>query len=255
MKLKFLSIVTLFAAHTFLSAQYSSGALFPVGTTGVSVKLETTPSIVRLTIAGPSNSYLGIGAGSSGMANGADGFIYNSSAATDYTFAGIGLTPTADAAQDWTTVSNTVSGSTRTIVATRSLAGGTGDTPIPNVAGNIEIFVARGNNTLAISNHGPSNRGYATLPMAFDASLATNESAAAAAPRYSLYPNPAKEFINFENADKIKSVDIFESTGRKVRTESVEGKSINISDLKSGTYYLELTLKDGNIIFEKLIKE
>lgn len=255
MKSKLLSIALLFAANTFLLAQYSSGALFPVGTTGVSVKLETTPSMVRLTIAGPSNSYLGIGAGSSGMAIGADGFIYNSDPTTDYAFNGVGLAPTPDTAQDWTTVSNTVSGSTRTVVATRSLTGGTGDTPIPNAAGNLDIFVARGNNTLAISNHGSSNRGYATLPMAFDASLATSETNLMAPPRYNLYPNPAKEIVNFENADKIKSVEIFESTGRKVKTEQVDGKSINISDLKTGTYYLEKTLKDGSIVFEKLIKE
>ncbi|MGD1319592.1 T9SS type A sorting domain-containing protein [Chryseobacterium sp. 2R14A] len=255
MKAKLLSILPLLTASSLAFAQYSSGALFPVGTTGVSVKLETMPTMVRLTVAGPSNSFLGVGAGSSGMANGADGFIYNAASTTDYSFSGIGVTPTADPVQDWTTVSNTISGTTRTVVATRSLAGGPGDTPIPNMAGNLEIFVARGNGTLTLSNHGPSNRGYATLPMAFDASLATSETNLSAPPRYSLYPNPAKGIVNFENADKIKSIEIFESTGRKVRTEQVEGKSLNISDLKTGTYYLEMTLKDGSIVFEKMIKE
>ncbi|WP_346983207.1 T9SS type A sorting domain-containing protein [Chryseobacterium sp. POE27] len=55
--------------------------------------------------------------------------------------------------------------------------------------------------------------------------------------------------------DKIKSVDIFESTGRKIRTVKMEGNEINVSDLKSGNYYLEIALKDGSTAFEQLIKE
>ncbi|WP_027380930.1 T9SS type A sorting domain-containing protein [Chryseobacterium daeguense] len=253
MKRRILSILTLLTVNIFAYAQYSSGALFPVGSTGVSVKLETTPTLVRLTLAGPSNSYLGLGAGDAGMASGADGFIYNSASTTDYTFNGVGITPTADPSQDWTIVSNTVSGSTRTVVATRSLSGGAGDTPIPNAAGNIEVFVARGNNTLNISNHGP-NRDYATLPMSLDTTLATGE-VSATAPKYTLYPNPAKETVSFENADKIKSISIFESTGRMVKAVKTVGKEINISDLKPGNYYFEITLKDGSTAFEKLIKE
>lgn len=254
MKRRILSILTLLTVNIFAYAQYSSGALFPVGSTGVSVKLETTPTLVRLTLAGPSNSYLGLGAGNAGMASGADGFIYNSASTTDYTFNGVNVAPTADAIQDWTIVSNTVSGSTRTVVATRSLNGSSGDAPIPNAPGNIEVFVARGNNTLGISYHGGANRGYATLPMNLDTTLATGE-VLATAPKYTLYPNPAKETVSFENADKIKSVSIFESTGRMVKAVKTVGKEINISDLKPGNYYFEITLKDGSTAFEKLIKE
>jgi len=254
MKRKLLSILILLTVNISVFSQYSSGALFPVGTTGVSVKLETTPSMVRLTLAGPSNSFLGLGAGDAGMAAGADGFIYNSASTTDYTFNGVGSMPTADATQDWTIVSNTVSGSTRTVVATRSLAGSAGDTPIPNAAGNIEVFVARGNGTMTLSYHGAANRDYATLPMSLDTTLATGE-VKASSTKYTLYPNPAKETVNFNNADKIKSVDIYESTGRKVKSVKIDGNEINVSDLKTGNYYFEITLKDGSTSFEKLIKE
>ncbi|MFC7347971.1 T9SS type A sorting domain-containing protein [Chryseobacterium zhengzhouense] len=254
MKSKLLSIAMLFAANALAFAQYSS-ALFPVGTTGVSVKLETTPSIVRVTLVGPSNSYLAIGAGTSGMANGSDGFIYSDASTRDYGFTGVGIPPTPDAVQDWTVVSNTVSGTTRTVIATRSLNGGPGDIPIPNAAGNLEIFVARGNNTLTLSNHGGANRGYATLVMAFDASLATSEVHPDVKQRFKIYPNPAKGTVNFENVDKIKSVDIYETAGRKVKTVKVDGANIDVSGLKSGNYYFEITLKDGSLYYEKLIKE
>ena len=84
--------------------------------------------------------------------------------------------------------------------------------------------------------------------------LATGE-VAAENKKVVLYPNPAKETVNFKNADKIKSVDIFESTGRKIRTVKMDGKEMNVSDLKSGNYYLEISLKDGSTAFEQLIKE
>jgi hypothetical protein len=233
-------------------AQFSSG-MVSLGSTGMTVKLDTTPTLATITVMGPDTSYMGIGFGSSGMASGADGFIYNSSANRDYTFSGVGVTPTADAAQDWTQTSNTTSGGIRTVVATRSLTGGSGDTAIPNAAGAINIFFAKGPGTaLSSGYHGGGNRGYATLNMI--ASLATDE-LLAQNKKIALYPNPAKEVVNFKNADKIKSIDVYESTGRKVKSVKVNGENISVSDLKSGSYYFEITLKDGSVAYEKLIKE
>ncbi|CAA7387383.1 T9SS type A sorting domain-containing protein [Chryseobacterium fistulae] len=254
MKRKILFILALYTVNIFVFAQYSSGTLFPVGTTGVSVKLETTPSLVTLTLAGPSNCYLGLGAGDAGMATGADGFIYNSASTTDYTFNGIGNTPSADAIQDWTITSNTVSGSTRTIVATRSLTGSAGDTPIPNAAGNLDVFVARGNETMNLSYHGGANRDYATLPMSLDPTLATGE-VKTDPTKYVMYPNPTIETVHFKNIDLIKSIDVYETTGRKVKTLKWKEGYIDVSDLKQGNYYLEITLKDGTLTYEKLIKQ
>jgi hypothetical protein len=236
----------------FAGAQFSSGAV-SLGSTGMTVKLDTTPALATITLTGSDASYLGIGFGSSGMASGADGFIYNSSTNRDYTFSGIGNTPTADAVQDWTQTSNTASGGIRTVVATRSLSGGTGDTAIPNAAGNINVFFAKGPSTaLSSGYHGGGNRGYAALNMT--ASLGTNE-IAAESKKIILYPNPAKETVNFKNADRIKSIDIYEAAGRKVKSVKLNGENISISDLKSGSYYFEIMLKDGTLSFEKLIKE
>lgn len=244
-------LLTLSLAFTsFAWAQFSSGTVM---TPVMTVKLVVAPTKVTLTLTGDSNSMLGIGFGTSGMDSGADGFIYNSSANRDYSFSGVPNAPTADASQDWTQTSNTVSGSTRTIVATRSLSGGAGDFAIPNAAGTINIFYARRLGNQAIGYHGNTDRGYATLTMTAT-TLGTNE-VAAESNKFSLYPNPAKETVSFKNADKIKSVEIYESAGRKVRTANIDGEKINISDLKSGIYYFEITLKDGTVTHEKLIKE
>lgn len=238
------------ALANFAWAQFSSG-IVNLSITGMTIKLDTTPSGVTITLTGDSNSMLGIGFGSTGMAPGSDGFIYNSSTNRDYTFIGM-TTPTVDASQDWTETSNTISGSTRTIVATRSLSGGAGDFAIPNTAGTINIFYSRKSNGTALGYH-DAGRGYATLTMA-SSTLATNE-IAIAEKKSALYPNPAKSTVNFKNYNKIHNIDIYEATGRKVKSIQPDKESINVEDLKSGNYYLEIRLKDGNISYEKLVKE
>lgn len=246
---KFLLTISLALAGT-VGAQFSSGTV-NLTAASMTVKLDTNPTTVTLTLIGDSNSMLGIGFGNSGMEAGADGFIFNSSASRDYTFDGIGNMPIADASQDWTVTSNTVSGSTRTIVATRSLTGGAGDTGISNDSGSIDIFYARRAGTQVIGYH-EFNRGYATLNMT--PTLGTNETLAENK-KVLLYPNPAKETVNFKNFDKIKSIDIYESSGRKVKSVKLEGENISVSDLRSGSYYFEITLKDGTLTYEKMIKE
>lgn len=248
--MKKLLLISSLALATSVSAQFSSGAV-NLGSTGMTVKLDTTPTLATITLTGSDTAYLGIGFGSSGMASGADGFIYNSTANRDYTFNNIGVAPTPDASQDWTQTSNTTTSGIRTVVATRSLSGGAGDTAIANSVGTVNIFFAKGNST-TISQHSSSNRGYASLNMS--ATLGTND-LLAESKKVVLYPNPAKETVSFKNADKIKSIDIYESTGRKVRSVKLEGDNINVADLKSGSYYFEMTLKDGSLTFEKLIKE
>lgn len=239
------------ALASSLGAQFFSTGTVNLPTASMTVKIVTNPTTVTMTLTGDSSSMLGIGFGPNGMESGADGFIYNSSASRDYIFNGVGVAPTADPSQDWTVTSNTVSGGTRTIIATRSLTGGSGDFAISNDNSSIQIFYARRAGNLAVGNHS-TLRDYATLTRT--SVLATGE-VAAESKNIILYPNPAKETVSFKNAEKIKSVDIFESTGRKIRTVKMDGKEINISDLKSGNYYFEMTLKDGSTAFEKLIKE
>jgi len=249
MKKTLLALSVLLA--NFALAQFSSGTV-NLPATSMTVKLDTTPSGVTITVTGDSNSMMGIGFGTTGMAAGSDGFIYNSSANRDYSFNNVPNAPSADASQDWTETSNTISGSTRTVVATRSLSGGAGDFAIANAAGTINIFYSRKSGGTSLGYH-DAGRGYASLTMTA-ANLSTNE-IAANSKKVNLYPNPAKSTVNFKNFDKIKTVDIYEATGRKVLSVKPDGESISVENLRSGSYYLEIQLKDGTTSYEKLIKE
>lgn len=242
-------IFTLTAFLTLLSAnaQFTSGNV-NLGSTGMVVKLETTTTTATLTLTGNSNSYLGIGFGSAGMGNGSDGFIYNSQSSVDYTFTGVGSNPMADTAQHWTVVTNTVASGIRTLVATRTLAGGSEDYTIANAAANIPISYARGTG-LSLQNHGTS-RGYSTLVM--KASLSTEDFDQQ---KIKVYPNPVTDMLHFGDNGTIKKVSFYDITGRMVKTTLTEGKnSIDVSTLKKGTYVVEYELTDGSTSYDKIIK-
>jgi len=92
---------------------------------------EMTPTTITVTLQGPSDRFLAFGLGT-GMASGNDAIIWStlgSGAAPlilrDHRMVGQGTEPTVDAQQDWTVISNNVSGGNRTIVASRAL--NTGD--------------------------------------------------------------------------------------------------------------------------------
>ncbi|MEG1026692.1 MAG: T9SS type A sorting domain-containing protein [Flavobacterium sp.] len=242
-------IFTLTAFLTLLSAnaQFTSGNV-NLGSTGMVVKLETTATTATLTLTGNSNSYLGIGFGSAGMGNGSDGFIYNSQSSVDYTFTGVGSNPMADTAQHWTVVTNTVASGIRTLVATRTLAGGSEDYTIANAAANIPISYARGTG-LSLQNHGTS-RGYSTLVMT--AALSTEDFDQQ---KIKVYPNPVTDMLHFGDNGTIKKVSFYDITGRMVKTTLTEGKnSIDVSTLEKGTYVVEYELTDGSTSYDKIIK-
>ncbi|MGN7758767.1 T9SS type A sorting domain-containing protein [Chryseobacterium sp. 22532] len=222
--------------------------------------LDNTTSTVTLVLKGPSDRWFGLGIGvSAGFSMSAgDAVVYSAVTTpklTDRNF--IGTTqPPLDSSQDWTIVSDVVSGSIRTLTLTRALTNSDpNDYQMPYATTNSISFAGPrpATATTTVGPHGgTANVGYATA--SFTSVLGVNDTEMLNK-KVVLYPNPAKETVSVKNVDKIKSIDIYESAGRKVRSVKPEGESINVRDLKPGIYYLEITLKDGNLSYEKLIKE
>lgn len=65
-----------------------------------------------------------------------------------------------------------------------------------------------------------------------------------------VYPNPAKDVVNVENATQI---EIFNLIGAKIL--STNGTSINVSGLANGTYILHATTSNNQNINQKIIKK
>ncbi|WP_164467987.1 GEVED domain-containing protein [Epilithonimonas vandammei] len=71
------------------------------------------------------------------------------------------------------------------------------------------------------------------------------------------YPNPVKDVLKLEAAGNIKSVKVFDTTGKQIMTKELnEAKSqIDLSKLGTGVYVVTTTLADGTTTSTKVIKE
>lgn len=134
--------------------------------TGMTAKLElnNTTTTATLTLTGPSDRWFGLQIGSfgnsGGMQEGSDVVYFNGTTLVDAYQNGVGAIPSADT-NNWTMSSNTVAGSTRTVVATRAFnTGSTDDYTIVYADPNIDFAYARAlTATYAMLSHG-SNFGY-----------------------------------------------------------------------------------------------
>ncbi|KAF2515824.1 T9SS type A sorting domain-containing protein [Flavobacterium salilacus subsp. salilacus] len=129
--------------------------------------LNNSTTTATLTLTGPSDRWFALqfgifpGTSGGGMASGQDLVYYNGTTLVDAVHNGVGATPSNDAVNNWTVTSNTVSGSTRTIIATRAFnTGDANDHTFVYSNANIDFAYARSQSaSYALANHGP-NRGY-----------------------------------------------------------------------------------------------
>lgn len=242
--------ITLFTLLIFFQlgfSQFSTGTV-SLPTTGMTVKIDVNSTTVTLTLTGNSTSWLGIGFNATGMGDAPDAFIYNSTANRDYKINGY-VTPSADASQDWTVTSNTTSGTTRTVVATRTLAGGTGDYVFSNSAGSLDIIYARGA-SLTFSQH--VARDIASLT--FTPSLAVDE-VSKLKNSFKISQNPVGNELSFDFDGKVKNAKIYDATGKLIKSISASQKTYDVSNLNYGNYYLEIESENNGSFYQKFIKK
>jgi hypothetical protein len=160
--MKKILLFTLFLLSMSATAQNHTTGVINL-TTGFSVKFDTNSTTVTMTLVGPSDKWLGLGFGMTGMSQTGDGVIVSGTTPTlsDRNFTGSQNTPNSDSAQSWTTTSNTVAGTVRTIVATRALS--TGDTSgsdftFTNSTASINLIWALGR-SLTLSQHQTRGNG------------------------------------------------------------------------------------------------
>ena len=68
---------------------------------------------------------------------------------------------------------------------------------------------------------------------------------------FNLYPNPASDILNIESENELKSVEIYSLQGQKVM--SSKNNVINISDLASGLYLVQVTDIENITATKKLV--
>ncbi|MEJ5304236.1 MAG: carboxypeptidase regulatory-like domain-containing protein [Bacteroidales bacterium] len=71
----------------------------------------------------------------------------------------------------------------------------------------------------------------------------------------SVYPNPARNFVNVQVGNDVKSLEMVNYLGQKVYTQQLNGAgkyTINTSNLESGVYFIRMTTANGSILTERV---
>lgn len=85
--------------------------------------------------------------------------------------------------------------------------------------------------------------------------LSVNDTAAKKS-LFKIYPNPVSDVLNIDSASNIKSVKIYDLSGKNVLTEMIDANkpAINVSSLSSGTYVITAETETG-LQSAKIIKK
>lgn len=248
MKTTLLLLLSIITLNGFAQNSFTTGEQNLINNLNAQIDIDGNTNTTTLTLKGPSNIWFAIGFGGEDMFGNSDVFRTDGTTIVDAITTGNRLPP-ADSSQDWTLVSNTVSGSIRTIIATRANnTGDSNDYVFSPSAGSIPVIYAHGSST-SYGYHG-GNRGATTLGV----TLNTKENQLL---NFSVYPNPSSNAINVELPSETNSakVNIFDFTGRllKKTTASLNNKTINVSNLATGTYLVTVSSKNkiGTVRFIK----
>lgn len=71
--------------------------------------------------------------------------------------------------------------------------------------------------------------------------------------KVSLYPNPVKDILNIDTETEIKSVEIYNLQGQKIKIAL--SKQVNVSDLSSGVYMIRIEDTNNGIETKRIVKE
>lgn len=242
--------IALFVGLNVSTAQTKSTGVTTLNTL-MTLKIDknSTTSTVSVTLTGPSDRWFGIGFNSLSMANGTD-CLYYSTSLVDSVITGRSA-PTTDASNEWTVSSNTVSGTTRTLVLTRNFVGGTGDYAFVYNDNNLNIIWAYGSG-IALSQH--DTRGSSALGF----TLGSEDFASLA--KITIAPNPSNGIVTISknNQTTVSKITVFDINGKVIKEINselnLEVIQIDISKYSSGVYFVEIS-NDIDKIVRKIVKE
>ena len=245
---KILLILFLTSSISLFAQSFSTGTQTLLSGLTANINIDADTDTTTLTLTGPSNAWFAIGFGNSDM-GGTDVFRTNGSTIVDAYSNGNAL-PAQDASQDWDLVSNTVSGSNRTIVASRANNTGDSNDHIFNAsAGSLSVIYAKGSST-NYAYHG-GNRGFTTLSV----TLGISENKLLS---FEMYPNPVSDVLNIQlptGTDKAE-VGVYDYTGRLVSTKTVSSNdsTLDVQNISKGIYIIRVAT-NSKIGVQRFIKK
>ena len=245
---KILLSLFLISSFTLFAQSFSTGTQTLLYGLTANINIDADTDITTLTLTGPSNAWFAIGFGNLDM-GGTDVFRTNGSTIVD-AYSSCNALPAQDASQDWTLVSNTVSGSNRTIVATRANNTGDSDDHIFSAsAASLSVIYAKGSST-SYAYHG-GNRGFTTLSV----TLGIPENKLLS---FEMYPNPASDVLNVQlpTGTEKAEVSVFDYTGRLVSSKTISSNdsTLDVQNISKGIYIIRVAT-NSKIGVQRFIKK
>ncbi len=255
-------LLLLLMANIALAQTWTTGVVTLDSGSNYTVQFDvnTGTNTVTMTMVGPDNVWLGVGPGiSAGNSMGNlddDAIVYNSAGLQDRNMPAGSGTPALDNSgspiDEWTLVSDNVSGGMVTVVATRAInTGDSEDFVFPTSAQSLPILWAHGDGSTTFGYHGGANKGgvVANLTLGtpdFDSELK----------EFSIYPNPGASTMNIGLPSLVEGgleLEVYDVLGKKVYSDhlSTLSSSVNISKWNSGMFLVKLTSTQGDISLTK----
>ena len=241
-----ITLSLLFLFSFFISqAQYTTTGEITL-TPGYTVQFDVDGpnDTVTMTMVGPSNVWLGVAlnvnSGNSMGSGGEDVILYTSSGLIDAKLTGSNGQPNITESQNWSVISNNVSGSVRTIVASRALnTGDSSDYVFTTNTGNFPMLWAKGS-SLSLAYH--ANRGGAQGTFALSSPEFVMKD-------FKVYPNPTIDELNFEFPQNIQSanVQVFNVLGKQLLQTTLKKTSpkLDTGSWASGMYVVQIETENA----------
>jgi hypothetical protein len=244
-KITFLSLLFL-VTSAVIGQTYSTGTITLSNTSGLAMTLRLDiGSQVNMTLTGPSDRWFSVGFGATSMTAGTDVVLCHTNTTLtsfDRFLPGFAA-PSIDPIQNWTVISNMVSGNVRTITASRALdTGDSNDYIFPSVPSTLNIIWARATtNNYSLTYHGSANRGVTAVNF----TLGSNDFATT---NVKMFPNPANATVYLELPETMQQaeIQIFDMLGKKVKhlIYNQNALVIPVNDLSKGFYQVNIVSDD-----------
>ena len=254
MKRTFLTLIAFMGMNAIFAQTVKSTGTVTMGTMTVKIDLDSYAGTATYTLTGPSTKWFALGLNATTMStNTPIDVISYGTALQDRYLAGGHNAATTDTTNDLTLVSDTVNGTTRTVVATRPLSTGDSKDYTFNFATitTLNVIWGVGPNTSVGSQHST----YGTKRLTFTTVAGVED--AAKVENLVVYPVPASNNITISNQAGllIDTVRIFDINARLVKELSPASKDettvIDVASLDNGTYFVEIT-GNGNKTVKKI---
>lgn len=246
-------IYLMFISFNTFGQTYSTGTIQLTNTSGLAMTLRLDiGSEVNMILTGPADRWFSVGFGATSMTAGTDVVLCHTNSTLtsfDRDLPGFAA-PTVDATQNWTIISNTVSGNVRTITATRSLnTGDPNDYVFSNTPSALSIIWARATaNNYSLTYHGGANRGATAVNFTLNSDLFLLS-------QFKMYPNPTKSIVNLSLPDGVENVNVkvYDHLGRIVDEFVTIDKifTFNTSNYSSGSYIVKVETTENS--FSKIL--